>query len=431
MIKKAISVFLSSVMMCCALTGCGENENIQQASGDHTEGTGAWTEKEVGGEGRETGDITLSIWAGEQDEKLIAVLADNFIREHADEANITIEWLPMTEGECRGNLLANVLNAPDLYTTTDGDLRMIVAGGAAAPVNNSNEIREENLETAVEALTVNDKIYGYPITADNGYFLYYNKDYLTAEDVKSLDRILEVAAENEMTFDMDWSSGWYLYSFFGQTGLNVGLNEDGMTNFCDWNSTDNAIKGVDVAEALLSIGANPGFKSTGDWVEDMKNGTCIACVSGLWDESAIRAALGDAYGASKLPTYTCNGQQVQMACYFGYKMVGVNPYSEHIEWAHEFAEYISSEEGQRLRFEICGQGPANINVGQSTEVQQATAIQAVLAQSAFSEPQRLGSNFWTPTMNLGTICASGELADITLQELMDDLVADITAPTVQ
>ena len=188
---------------------------------------------------------------------------------------------------------------------------------------------------------------------------------------------------------------------------------------------------MDVAEALLSIGANPGFKSTGDWVEDMKNGTCIACVSGLWDESAIRAALEDAYGASKLPTYTCNGQQVQMACYFGYKMVGVNPYSEHIEWAHEFAEYISSEEGQRLRFEICGQGPANINVGQSTEVQQATAIQAVLAQSAFSEPQRLGSNFWTPTMNLGTICASGELADITLQELMDDLVADITAPTVQ
>ena len=325
MIKRAISIFLSSIMVCCALTGCGENENIQRASGDHTEGTGGRTETGAGGERRESGDITLSVWAGEQDEELIAVLADNFIREHADEANITVEWSLMTEGECRSHLLGDVLNAPDLYTTTDGDLLLIVAGGAASPVINPDEIRKENLETAVEALTVQDTIYGYPITADNGYFLYYNRDYLTAEDVKSLDRILEVAAENEMTFDMDWSSGWYLYSFFGQTGLQVGLNEDGLTNFCDWNSTDNEIKGVDVAEALLAIGAHPGFKSTGEWIEDLRNGTCIACVSGLWDESAVRAALGDAYGASKLPTYTCNGQQVQMACYFGYKMVGVNP----------------------------------------------------------------------------------------------------------
>ena len=422
--KKAVSIFVSSIMVCCALMGCGENDNMQQASADYSEEAYRQT-------GKESGDITLSIWAGEQDEELIAVLADNFIREHADEANITIEWSLMTEGECRSNLLGDVLNAPDLYTTTDGDLRIIVAGGAALPVINPDEIREENLETAVEALTINDTIYGYPITADNGYFLYYNKDYLTEEDVKRLDRILEVAAENEMTFDMDWSSGWYLYSFFGQTGLSVGLNEDGLTNFCDWNSTDNAIKGVDVAEALLSIGANPGFKSTGDWIEDMRNGTCIACVSGLWDESAVRAILGDAYGASRLPTYTCNGQQVQMACYFGYKMVGVNPYSEHIEWAHEFAKYISSEEGQRIRFEMRGQGPSNKNVGQSDEVQQAAAIQAVLAQSAFSEPQRIGSNFWDPATYLGAVCASGEIGDLSLQELMDDLVAEITASTVQ
>ena len=54
--------------------------------------------------------------------------------------------------------------------------------------------------------------------------------------VKSLDKILSIAAKNKKKFAMDWSSGWYLYSFYGQTGLKLGLNKDGVTNFCTWNS---------------------------------------------------------------------------------------------------------------------------------------------------------------------------------------------------
>lgn len=426
--KKLISVWMSAAMVCGFLTGCGQNTDTQQTAGENTE---ASAEASAGQEGLESGDITLSIWAGEEDKDLIAAIADQFVAEHADEANITIEWSPMVEGECRSNLLGDILNAPDVYTTTDGDLRSIVAGGGASPVINPDEIKAENLEAAVAALTINDTIYGYPITADNGYFLYYNTAYLTAEDVQSLDRILEVAAENGKTFDMNWESGWYLYSFFGQTGLKVGLNDDGVTNFCDWNSTENAIKGVDVAESLLAIGANPGFKNTEDWLTDAQEDTCIALVSGVWDASAIKAIWGDNYAAAKLPTYTCAGQQVQMACYFGYKMIGVNPYSEHETWAHELAKYISNEENQKLRFEMRGQGPSNINAGQSEAVKQDMVIQAVLAQSAYSEPQRLGGNFWTPSMNLGIACDTGEIGDVTLQELLDNTVAEITASSVQ
>ena len=426
--NRILSELVSATMICGILTGCGQNETVQQMAAEPVETSAKET---AGQSGLESGDITLSIWAGEEDKDLIAAIADKFIAEHADEANITIEWSPMVEGECRSNLLGDILNAPDVYTTTDGDIRTIVSGGAASPVVNPDEIKAENLEAAVEALTINDTIYGYPITADNGYFLYYNTAYLTPEDVQSLDRILEVAAENGKTFDMDWTSGWYLYSFFGQTGLKVGLNDDGVTNFCDWNSTENAIKGVDVAEALLAIGSNPGFKNTSEWITDIQDDNCIALVSGVWDESAIKEIWGSNYAAEKLPTYTCAGQQVQMACYFGYKMIGVNPYSEHVEWAHEFAKYISSEENQQLRFEMRGQGPSNIKVGQSEEVQQAKAIQAVLAQSAYSEPQRLGGNFWTPSMNLGIACATGEIGDGTLQDLLDNTVADITASSIQ
>lgn len=416
--KKIISCLFSVMVLGLSVTGC---------SGKNSEKTETSTNKET----TKSKDVNLTLWAGEEDKDFLAVVTQNFIEENKDQANITIEWSPMVEGECRSNLLGDVLNGADVYTTTDGDIRSIVAGGAASPVTNPDEIKANNLEAAVESITVNDTIYGYPITADNGYYLYYNKKYFSDSDIKSLDKILNIAAKNKKKFAMDWSSGWYLYSFYGQTGLKVGLNEDGVTNFCNWNSKKNDITGVDVAKALLKIGKNPGFENTGDWVKKIQNGSVIACVSGVWDESAIKTAMGKNYGAAMLPSYTCAGKQIQMSCYFGYKMMGVNPYSENLEWAHKLANYIANEDNQKLRFEMRGQGPSNINAAESPEIKKSQAIQAVLAQSEYSELQRLGGNFWDPTMTLGNSLASGSVAEKDLQSFLDKTVKQIKASTVQ
>lgn len=416
-----------AALAAASLSGCGADSG-QPADqvADGAQGTDQETEKKA-----DDGKVQLRIWSGEEDKDLIATIADNFIAEHASEADITIEWEPMVEGECRSNLLGDVLNAPDVYTTTDGDIRAIAAGGAASEVLNPDEIRANNLDSSVEAMTIGDRIYGYPLTADNGYFLYYNKAYFSEEDIQDLDTILNIAAENDKLFAMDWSSGWYLYSFFGQTGLSVGLNDDGVTNFCDWNNTEGDIKGTDVAQALLKIAANPGFQSTPDWIEGIKSGNVIACVSGVWDESAIKEVWGNNYGAAKLPSYTVAGQKVQMACYFGYKMISVNPYSKHVEWAHKFADYIANQENQELRFAMRGQGPSNLKAAEAPEIQQATAIQAVLAQSEYSELQRLGANFWDAATALGNTLAAGNPEHLDLQELMDTTVEAITSSTVQ
>ena len=45
-------------------------------------------------------------------------------------------------------------------------------------------------------------------------------------------------------------------------------------------------------------------------------------------------------GAVKLPTYTCAGQQIQMASFTGYKMMGVNAYSKHKDWALKLADWF-------------------------------------------------------------------------------------------
>lgn len=51
-----------------------------------------------------------------------------------------------------------------------------------------------NLSEAVLAASVNNTLYALPLTADNGYFLYYNKEYFSEEDIASFERMLDIAA---------------------------------------------------------------------------------------------------------------------------------------------------------------------------------------------------------------------------------------------
>ena len=250
-----------------------------------------------------------------------------------------------------------------MFTFADDQVAALAAAGALDPIPASDAVRSANLSAAVEAASVDNTLYAYPLTADNGYFLYYNKAYFSEEDVQSLDRILEVAALAGRRVSMDWSSAWYVYSFFGNTGLEVGLNEDGLTNYCTWNSTEGDIRGVDVAQAMLSVASSPAFASMTDteFLAGVQNGSVIAGVSGVWNAVAIEEAWGADMGAAKLPSYTCSGRQVQMASFSGCKLIGVNAYSSHPDWAARLAEWITSESNQRLRFERRGQGPANAN----------------------------------------------------------------------
>lgn len=326
--------------------------------------------------------------------------------------------------------MAALEESADVFAFADDQLNTLVAAGALEPVEDAATISEENLEGAVEAASVGGTLYAYPLTADNGYFLYYNKRYLTDEDVKTLDKILEAAADSQRKMAMDWSSAWYVYSFFGNTGLEVGLNKDGITNFCTWNSTDGPVKGIDVAKAMLSISASPGFYNVDDtgFLAGVQDGSVIAGVSGVWNAVAVKEAWGDDYGAAKLPTYTCAGKQIQMASFSGYKLIGVNAYSKQYKWASLLARWITNEENQQLRFELRGQGPSNRNAAASAAVQDSPAIAALIEQSDFSCLQRISGKFWDPVSAFSLKMAAGNPEREDLQTLLDLMVQGVTSP---
>ena len=378
----------------------------------------------------DTGTVNLTVWGAEEDEELLSQIIGSFQEKYRGQADFNITYMPQSESSCTNALMADLEQGADVFAFADDQLNTLVAAGALEPVENAEAVKKANLPEAVLAASVNDTLYALPLTADNGYFLYYNKQYFSEDDIKSFDQMLTIAAENEKKISMEWSSGWYVYSLFGNTGLTVGLNDDGITNYCTWNSTDGSVKGTDVARAMQDIAMHPGFTSVDDagFLAGVKNGTIIAGVNGVWNSVALEQAWGRNFGAAKLPSYRCAGKQVQMASFSGYKLIGVNAYSKHREWAAKLAEWIANEENQKLRFQLRGQGPSNINAAASDEVQNSPAIAALLAQSEFSCLQRIGGNFWDPVTAFTANILAGNPSGKSLQEQLDTMVEGIIAP---
>ena len=252
---------------------------------------------------------------------------------------------------------------------------------------------------------------------------------MTDDDAKTFDGLLAAAQNAGKKVSMEINSGWYMYSFFGGAGLKLTLNDDGVTNSCNWNTTDGTYTGLDVAQAMVNIISNPAFMNApdGDFVNNAKNGTVVAAVSGVWNAIGVKEAWGDNYGAVKLPTYTCKGNQVQMSSFTGYKMIGVNSYSDNIKWAHKFADWITNEQNQTIRFTERNQGPSNIKAASSDQVTKVPAIQAVIAQSQYGVLQRVANNYWTPCTKFANALLAGTSSPDEIQAELDTMVEGITS----
>ena len=426
--KKQVSLAMAAVMA-LSLAACGGSPSSESAAtSDGADSTA--TSEAAGGEAASWGDVTLTMWGAEEDQTMLREMADAFIAENADKGNITINIGACSESDAKDNVLTDPTAAADVFAFADDQLNELVAAGALQEVSlNADDVKSRNLEGSVEAASLDGKLYAYPMTADNGYFLYYDSSVISAEDAQTVDGILAAAAAAGRTFDMTINDGWYIYSFFAGAGLEATLADDGVNTVCNWNEAP----GADVAQAVMDIASNSAFVSApdADIVSGITNGTVCAAVSGTWNAKVAQETWGENYAATKLPTYTMNGEQVQMGSFAGYKLVGVNPHSANVGVAMMLADYITNETNQQKRFEDRQLGPSNINVNASDAVQAAPAIAALAAQSDFSDLQRVGANYWDPAASLGQILASGDTQGKTTQQLVDDAVAGITAAVAQ
>ena len=365
--------------------------------------------------------VTLKVWGSQEDQELLGVLVENFKAANPD-TTWDISLGVVGEPDAKARYLEDPAAAADVFAFSNDQLLDLVNADALYEVTrNLDAIVAANSAGSIESATLDGVLYGYPMTADNGYFLYYDKSVLSEEDVQTLDGILSKANEAGKKVFMDVSNGWYIASFFLGAGCTLGLDENGKQT-CDFNNE----AGVAAGEAIRAFTADPAFLTGDDSVLTGGMGdTICAGVSGTWNAAAIQEKLGENYAACKLPTFTLNGEQVQMSSFIGTKLIGVNTQTAHPVEAMMLAEFLTNEEAQQLRFEMREIGPSNSNVAASEEVQANIALAALAEQSQYGVSQKyvLG-NFWTPSEAFGLAMENQSTDD--MQSLLDSMVAQIT-----
>lgn len=426
--KKLVSALLVSTMAVTAFVGCGSSADTTEDAATTTDDTAATTEEvdPVANLIASTdGTVTLQLWCSETDEyqKVMSDIVEKFKAQYSD-VDFDITLGAVSEADTKDRVLEDVEAAADVYVFADDQIEELVKAGALQEVvtNYTYDVASESTAASVEAATVDGKLMAYPISASNGYFLYYDSSVLSEEDVASWESLTAKADELGKTVGMEVSNAWYLYGFFGGAGCELTENEDG-TNNCDWNSET----GVAVAESIKNIASQSSFKNltNDDALTELSAGNLIAYVSGTWNSNAFADAYGDGYAATKLPTFDVNGTATQMASYSGYKFVGVNSYSKYVGWAMLLAEYITNAESEEAIYEATGEGPANEEaLAQASSV----ALTALAEQSAYAQLQRVGNAYWDPANSLGQNLVDGT-SDI--QGVLDDAVEAITQPVAE
>ena len=363
-------------------------------------------------------DGEIKVWVAEATVEFTKAQVEAFKAANPEYANMTVTIQPVGEGDAASNMLTDVEAGADLYVFAQDQLARLVAAGALVDVlpENAEIVAAQNDAGSVAAVKLGETMYAYPMTSDNGYFLYYDKSVVT--DPSNMEAILadcEAAGKN-VYFEIN--SGWYQTAFFFGAGctLTYGTNDEGaiISMDCDYAS-DNGLKAL---KSMIKLAQSP-IHVNGSSASNATN--LGAIVDGTWDAVAVQGILGENYAAVKLPTI----DGYQLGGFGGFKMLGVKPQTDDAKLAacDALALFLSSGEVQTARFEAVGWGPSNLVAQQSEAVKADIALSALAAQLANTMPQgQYPGEYWTLATALGDDILADKLDNMTDEQLMEVLV---------
>ena len=363
----------------------------------------------------------IKIWVADAVTGFTQEQVDAFMEANPDYADFDVTIEPVGEGDAAGNMVTDVEAGPDIYVFAQDQIARLVSAGALEEVapDNYEMVETENDPGAVAAATVGDILYAYPLTSDNGYFLYYDKSVVS--DPSTLEGIIADCEAAGKNFYMEINSGWYQTAFFFGTGAELTYETDDDGNFTACNASYASDEGLVALKKMIELKSSPSFQN-GSAAGEATN--LAAIVDGTWDSTTVQELFGDNYACAKLPTFTgADGKTYQMSGFGGYKLLGVKPQMDEakLEVCDALAAWLSGEEVQLARYEAVGWGPSNLNAQQSDAVKADVALSALAEQLLNTIPQgQYPGDYWSLATSLGDSIISKELTPDTSD---DDLMA--------
>ncbi len=339
--------------------------------------------------------------------------------------NATVEG--MSEGDAATQVITDVETAPDVYCFAQDQLSRLVEAGALARLGEAAkaEVVANNDGGSVAAGQVAGVQYAYPLTSDNGYFLYYDKSVVSDEDAKTLEGIIAAceAADKFFRFELE-GSAWYTASFFFATGCYSNWTTRADGEFVSVDDTWNSPEGLVALKGMQKLLKSKSYESNSSNFDGAG-----AIVTGAWNSGTAAATFGDNLGAAKLPTFTVDGETYQLGSFTGNKLMGVKPQTDVKKAAvlSKLALWLSGEECQAERFEEFGWGPSNKAVQASDAVKADPSLVAFAAQAQFGTPQGQIWGGWWDIAKVVATAAKEATDEAGLQAALDSYDASIDA----
>ena len=446
--KKVVALILTAMMAVTALAGCtGSDSEPGSPTTPTTTSKASTTQQEAKAidfsdaetvsfiqgkikEEAKDGKIELVLWCSGDDLAFEKTLVKEFKEKfEGDGLEIKIKTTTKGEDEAGNAIIENAKKGGDVFSFADDQLTALQQNGAIASVAKYYEtnVKDENSEEAITVSSLGDKLYAFPKTSDNGYFMYYDKRVFDDADLESMDKMIEKAKAAGKNVYFNMGNAWYSTGFFFTAGCTIKYENKVQT------ATLGTPEGLSAAKAMAHICesqdngflGSPGLIGDNAYVaQKFAEGALAAAVIGTWEGPAIKKELGEENtGACKLPTVLMDGEQKQLHSFGGYKLIGVNVYSEYPFAAQTLAYFLSSKDSQLKRYETRGLIPTNKEAASDDKVKNDPAFKAIDDQRPYSHPQgtSVGAVYWgsgAGAIGGDLVTAKGKISD-------DDLMAKL------
>ena len=435
--KKLLATLLASTMALSAIGGLvacggdggngggnGANELKPEQFSQVTEWDDPLKNKE-GDSDAKVPACTLTVWAPSIALETYQALANEFTSTYRNGkySNVTIEWDAQDEGNVKTLLGTDATGGADVFFYAGDHTEEMIRNNWLLPLRGatgsyySAAISQRDMTSAADVVKKNGYYYAFPATNDNGYYLVYNTDDLTAEEADDMDVIMAKAAEKDKNFYWNYTEGFWGSIFFFGAGITP-----------EWKGVDTDFS--EYGGAKGEVGAKATIKMTssaGDGiVSAVLSGEMIAGICGTWENPTQAQLETGKIGCKKLPMFTVDGQKYQTGAFFGGKYCGVNPNSANTQVAMALANYLTNTAAQTKRFNEHQSGPSN------KAVAELPAVKANVPLSAYNDTVAAGGvfqgdvpqKFWDGIATYNKNVYSG---DITLSDLqLSTLVSDMT-----
>ncbi len=389
-----------------------------------------------GGESEGSTNAKIMIWATAAEEAVVTEVVNEWNAAHPNNT-FSFDYTAVPESEAGTTVIKDptVNGAPALFLCADDHIANLVANDLVLKVTGSyaDTIRQNSTAGAITGASYNGDLYGWPVSNDNGYYLYYDARYVTDAQASSFEGLLQAAAKAGKQFLMDVGNGYYANSFFmspeacGLDSLRWSRSDDGVSYEVSWDSDEGA-KVAEYISSLLAPAYDAGTFIGGDNAAILKGfqeETLVAAVTGTWMQNDLAALLGNNLKATKLPTYTIDGEEYQMASFSGSKVYCINktrPVEEQMA-AAELAQLLVNKESQLKRFETRGTIPCNLEAVEDPAYTENTTVgnlALALQNDTASAPQSVCAEgrYWDIGQAIGEALMNGISEDTTWKDFL-------------